>query len=412
VPPVTAPRAILLVRNAFTHDARVLRAAHSLRDRGYEPLVVSVMSTHVRRATEVVDGVAVLRLDPRSPFRPLRRLVRRPRLVSSSSRSRSPARSADALSLPAPLLRFHRLLRTADFYRRAFRVVRRERPVLLQCNDYNTMWVGVLTRLTSRTAVVYDSHELWPDRNGRPEPRWWLMACEALFVRVAHVVMVASPGYADVMARRYRIPRPIVVLNVPRAPLARPAAVAARPDLAVYVGGMQAHRGLEPAIQALALVPGLELRLLGPGRSDYRAGLRDLAVREGVTDRVDFAGIVPPGEVLDAVRDAAFGLALFEPTCLSHRLVAPNKLYEYTAAGVPVLTSDLPVMRAFVEEWGLGAVAPSSAPSDVAAAMRQLLDPETNLELRHRTVAAAAQVTWARERQSLDAAYDCALAAA
>ena len=57
--------------------------------------------------------------------------------------------------------------------------------MLVHCNDYNTMWVGVLARLWyGRTAVVYDSHELWPDRNLRPEPRWWLMLCEALFVRV------------------------------------------------------------------------------------------------------------------------------------------------------------------------------------------------------------------------------------
>jgi len=404
-----APRAVLLVRNAFTHDARVLRAAHALRDRGYEPLVVAVMSTEVRRASEVIDGVAVVRLDPRSPFGKMRRLFRLGRPTAALPPSgRHPG---SASSIPTPLLRVHRLLRTADFYRRAYGVVRRERPVLLQCNDYNTMWVGVLARLTSRTAVLYDSHELWPDRSGRPEPRWWLMACEALFVRAAHVVTAASPGYADVMARRYRIRRPVVVLNVPAAPPPRPATPAADADLAVYVGGLQAHRGLETAIEALAVVPGLRLRLLGPGREDYRAVLSKLAVQRGVADRVDFAGAVRPSEVLAAVRGAAFGLALFEPTCLSHRLVAPNKLYEYTAAGLPMLTSDLPVMRAFVDQWGLGAVAASGAPTDVAAAMRELLDPEANLELRHRAVAAAAQVTWARERQKLDAAYDAALAA-
>lgn len=404
------PRAILLVRNAFTHDARVLRAAHALRERGFEPLVVAVMSNDVRRATEVVGGVAVLRLDPSSPFGALRRLAlrRSPAPAAATTAART---VSVAPAVPGPLLRLHRLLRTVDFYRQAFGVVRRERPALLQCNDYNTMWVGVLARLTGGTAVVYDSHELWPDRNGRPEPRWWLLACEALFVRAAHVVLAASPGYADVMARRYRVDRPVVVLNVPPAPPPRPAAPATEPDLAVYVGGLQAHRGLEVAIEALSLMPGLRLRLLGPGRADYRAGLEALARRAGVADRVDFAGTVLPGEVLDAVRGAAFGLALFEPTCLSHRLVAPNKLYEYTAAGVPALTSDLPIMRAFVERWGLGAVAASGSSADVAAAMRGLLAPARNLELRHRTVEAAAHVTWAREREALVAAYDRALVA-
>ncbi len=402
---------MLLVRNAFTHDARVLRAAHALEERGLDPLVVAVMSTTVRRAAERVEGLPVLRLDPTSPFAVLRRVSRRRRRGLGATPGATTRPAADAASVPGPLLRLHRLLRTADFYRRAYGVVRRERPVLVHCNDWNTMWVGVLVRLASRTAVVYDSHELWPDRNGRPEPRWWLLACEAVFVRVAHVVVVASPGYADVMTRRYRMPRPAVVLNVPPAPPPAPAAPAAAPDLAVYVGGLQPHRGLEPAIKALALVPGLRLRLLGPGREDYRAGLRVLAARNEVSDRVEFARAVLPSEVLAGLRDAAFGLALFEPMCLSHRLVAPNKVYEYMAAGIPVLAADLPVMRAFVEEWGLGALT-STEPVTVAAGMRQLLDPAVNLELRRRAVAAAAEVTWARERTVLEDAYDRALAAA
>ena len=93
--------------------------------------------------------------------------------------------------------------------------MREQRPALIHCNDYNTMWVGVAARAMGGTAVLYDSHELWPDRNLRPEPRWWLLACESLFVRCAHRVITASPGYAEVISRRYRIEPPKVVRNIP-----------------------------------------------------------------------------------------------------------------------------------------------------------------------------------------------------
>jgi hypothetical protein len=56
--------------------------------------------------------------------------------------------------------------------------------------------------------VVYDSHELWADRNGRIESRRALIALEALWVRLAHATITTSPGYAEVLARRYRVPRP------------------------------------------------------------------------------------------------------------------------------------------------------------------------------------------------------------
>ena len=157
------------------------------------------------------------------------------------------------------LTRLHRWLRTLDFYRRAIRVFTQQRPALVHCNDYNTMWVGVWARLRGGTAVVYDAHELWPDRNLRPEPRWWLLACEALFVRAAHRTLTASPGYARVMSRRYRVPAPTVVRNIPAVDSAgggEGERSAEGDGAVVYVGALTRNRGLEVAIEALAEVPG------------------------------------------------------------------------------------------------------------------------------------------------------------
>jgi glycosyltransferase involved in cell wall biosynthesis len=401
------------VRNPFIHDARVLRAAHVLRERGLEPLVVAVMSTEVRRAREEQQGIAVLRLDPTSPVAALRSRLRR-RAASGMPDVPAPGHVARPRRRAGrAAVRLHRWMRTIDFYRRAWSAVRVHRPALLQCNDYNTMWVGVLARLLRRgTAVVYDSHELWPDRNQRPEPRWWLLACEALFVRAAHVVVAASPGYADVMARRYRTRRPLVVRNIPAAPPPRAAEPATEPGVAVYAGALTAHRGLEQAIDALALVPELRLRLHGPGRPEYVDGLFARARAAGVDGRLERRETVAPGDVVAALRGAALGLALFQPMCLSHRLVAPNKVFEYLAAGLPSLASDLPVMTAFVNGHGVGRTVDAQDVEAIAAAARALLDPEENLARRRAVVAAAREVTWEREREVLDAAYARALAAA
>ena len=176
------------------------------------------------------------------------------------------------------------------------------------------MWVGVAARAMGGIAVVYDSHELWPDRNLRPEPRWWLLACESLFVRCAHGTITASPGYAEVMARRYRITPAAGGSQHPRLQARSPAersgragsqASAAEPDrdsLALYVGALTSGRGLEISIRALALVPGARLRLLGPGRSTTTGpSSRSWRAREGVAERVEFAGAVPPQKLLDAI---------------------------------------------------------------------------------------------------------------
>ena len=75
---------------------------------------------------------------------------------------------------------------------------------------------------------------------------------------------------------------------------------------------------------------------------------------EGVSDRVEFAAPVPPGKVVESIREAGAGLALIQPVCLSYRMSLPNKLFEYLAAGVPVLASDLPAIGALVPKHGIG----------------------------------------------------------
>ena len=83
-----------------------------------------------------------------------------------------------------------------------------------------------------------------------------------------------------------------------------------------------------------------------------------------------------PEEVVSALAGAAMGLCLIQPICRSYELTLPNKLYEYAAAGVPVLASDLPVIASTVREWDAGEVVPPADPAAIAAGMARLLDPD------------------------------------
>lgn len=410
--------ALIILRAPGAHDSRVMREAGTLRELGYRPLILGVVSEQVRELRTVQDGTPIIRLAPTSPFAWIRSLMRRSGPAPTPTPS---AAGGEEAPLMTAAIRLHRWLRTLDFYRHAIGVVRRTRPALIHCNDYNTMWVGVAARAMGGIAVVYDSHELWPDRNLRPEPRWWLLACEALFVRCAHGTITASPGYADVMARRHRITKPKVVRNIPASRSGDAAGRATGPvrassgnnhSLALYVGALTSGRGLETSIKAMALVPGARLRLVGPGRDDYRAGLVELARREGVAERVEFAGAVPPQKLLDTISTACVGLALIQPVCLSYRMSLPNKLFEYVAAGVPVLGSDLPAIGPLVREYEIGLVAQPDQVADVASKLSEMLEPRRNDAFRVATRKAAQRLNWDRESRLLVDAYVEAAAAA
>ena len=418
-------RALLVVRNTFEHDARVLRAALTIKRLDFDVTVLAVRGARGAPAVEERDGVHVVRVGPSGG------LARRAYAALTRTGGRTPSglaveaaagteaaerrRAAGATSLArAGAARLVRWATTLDFYARGIAAVRRLRPELVQCNDYNTMWIGVAARLMHRSAVVYDSHELWPDRNMRPEARWWLLACEALFARAAHAVVMTSPAHAEVLARRYRVPEPVVVRNIP-AEAARPRSGDdrdGRDPVAIYVGGVLRHRGIEQSIRALASVGALRLRLLGPVESGYRAELEDLARSAGVHDRVEFSPPVPPTEVVDALAGADVGLALFQPVCLSHRLVLPNKLFEYVRAGLPVVGSNLPMIARFVDDHDVGATVDPEDTDGIAAALAATVAPERNEALRAAAERAGRSLDWRKERELLADVYRDALAGA
>jgi hypothetical protein len=84
---------------------------------------------------------------------------------------------------------------------------------------------------------------------------------------------------------------------------------------------------------------------------------------------------VPPHDVSWFLRTADIGLIpiLRYP---SHEMALPNKVFEYTFAGLPVVTSDMPTLTEFVGQTGIGEVFRAEDPADLAAKVSRILaDP-------------------------------------
>ena len=133
-----------------------------------------------------------------------------------------------------------------------------------------------------------------------------------------------------------------------------------------------AGRGLEELVDAIGLVPAVQLVMLGSG------------VEEGaLRARADAAGAsvlilppVAPGLVEAYAASADVGVSPILPSCLNYRYSLPNKLFQYMAAGIPVVASDFRQVRAVVEGSGAGVVVDTTNPKAIANGIRQVLaDP-------------------------------------
>lgn len=395
------PRVAVVVRNPVTYDARVLRTAGALRDAGAQVTVVGLLDAdHVESETR--EGIEIRRVTPGwwllSLIDALLRMPLPPKLRVALRRAlRKPRRSAYAWA----------------FQKVAAREMASVRPAVYHCNDIHTAWTGILADRRHRAPFIYDAHEIYAHQHlvARTLRRRMLVwFTESIVLRRCAAAITVNDSLAAWYARAYKVARPTVVRNVPDVrPQAEMPDAPHMPDAPtiLYVGSITSGRGIETAVAALGHLPDVHLALLG--RVSAPAEMRKIEAtieRYGVGSRVHMLGPVRPDQVVQVASRATVGLVLIEDVGLSYHFSLPNKLFECAHAGLPVVASDLPEIRAVVEGYGTGLICDPSDPLEVARAIRRLLE---DAALREGCVqgarAAAARFRWDVESESLIGLY-------
>src|SRR5680860_1608630 len=310
-------RIAMLLHKSVEHDSRVRREARALAEDGHEVTVL-----HLPREPGELDG-------PLDGYRV--RSVTPPPWV----RRRLPA----SLYRPLFLLGFVRALRAA-------------RPDAVHAHDVAMLAPGAIGAALTGARLVYDSHEY---AAGVPyRERGWALfvtTLQRLLIRRCDAVITVSDGIADRLRDDHQLDRrPAVVRNVPdpeaydaafRAPdLRATLGVSAGAPLIVHLGAAAIDRGCDALVRALAHMPDAHLVFLGADDAGYVEGLRSIAAEADVDDRVHFHPSVPIAHVRSYAEQADVGVSLLDDSCENHRLALPNKVFEYLAAGVPVVASD------------------------------------------------------------------------
>jgi glycosyltransferase involved in cell wall biosynthesis len=286
------------------------------------------------------------------------------------------------------------------------------RPDVIQANDLDTLLPGWVASRLLRAGLVYDSHELYLETEhllGRPRELAIWGAIERRIAPKADAVITVAPTIARELEARYGIARVHLVRNLPRydgGTDVRPLLPDRSPERPVLLhqGYLQKGRGLGPMVEALRFLPEARLVFLGEGSEE--AATREAARRAGVAERVIFRAPVALGELLAHTRSADIGLVLYEGRGLNYRYALPNKLFEYIMAGVPVLASDLPEMRAIVAPRGVGRLIDDTTPEGIARAAREMLADRAALAaMSARCREAARELCWESQEKTLVEIY-------
>ena len=215
--------------------------------------------------------------------------------------------------------------------------------------------------------LVFDSRELYthlPATVGRPWVKITWSILLYLYARRADCVYTVSESIAQHLRKYFRLNTVHVMRNVPGPHsitssnyLRKQLNLTPDTKIILHQGNMQEHRGIFTMIKAMFSVENAVLVFMGDGPS--KAGAEKAVWAMNLGHKIRFIDPVPPDQLLSVTASADIGLTLLEDCCLNHRYALPNKLFEYLAAGVPVIASDLPEITQIIEKFDVGCVVPS-----------------------------------------------------
>lgn len=270
-----------------------------------------------------------------------------------------------------------------------------------------------LLKRTTGAAVIYDMHEDYAARAGvegtvlRALERW-------AFRWVDHVIVVDDQ--LEQRLSQHKAPCTKIANYTRIGPADSQKIKSADSEgtdgpLRLIQSGYQSEkRGLFTMLELASMLGPEEASLTLAGRCNYpeaRAKAEQTVAQRGMevyTHLLGWESFLPHEQIADAYSQADVGLVMWHPDPNHTRI--PTKFYEYLQYGLPIVCSDFPLWRSFVEAHGCGAVVP---PGDAAAAARVLqhwrADPDAYHACAQAAQAAAPRFRWTRVAPVLESVY-------
>jgi glycosyltransferase involved in cell wall biosynthesis len=382
------------VLNPARTDQRVLREATALADAGYSVTIVDIEHDRSRPREETLRGVR------------FKHIMLPDRLRKHYTPANRPAWLA---------------FKALRVWRALFAVTTTPADVY-HAHDTTALPACLVAARLRRKPLIFDAHEL-PLAQPHVERLHLVHAVSAWFIRLAlarcAAVVTVSPSLVPVLQRLYGGPRAEVVRNVPvyQPPvqsdrLRERLGLSAQTHIALYQGGIQTDRALDVLVHAARyLDPDIVIVLMGNG--PQAAMIEHLIGEESVGDRAKLLPAVPYEELLSWTASADLGLILYRASeSLNVRYCLPNKLFEYLAAGVPILASELDAVAELLARYDAGDVIHTLEPRAIAHAIAAMVADRGAWMRMHESALTAARtdLNWETEKEQIVALYERVLA--
>jgi glycosyltransferase involved in cell wall biosynthesis len=272
--------------------------------------------------------------------------------------------------------RFKRIfLRAYEVYR----IARNAKADIYHFHDPELLPYGFLIKMTTHAKVIYDSHECYPEdlQNKEWLPKYLRIPVAKIYkfiedigVRKFDMVVAATPY---IHKRFEGIAKKIITVNnYPKLQEFRSESdtnPSIKRDGVCYVGAISEIRGILPFLDSLANVnPDVKVYVAGTFATE---NIKKLVFAHSNWARVEYSGQVNRMEIRNIYEKSFAGIVNFL-RAPNHEFSQPNKLFEYMAAGMPVIASDFQLWKDIIEPTACGITVKPDSASEIANAITAL----------------------------------------
>jgi len=301
----------------------------------------------------------------------------------------------------------------AEFNIRLFFFLLFKRFDVLTSNDLDTLLSNYIVSLIRNKPLVYDSHEYFtevPEIIHRPiVQKTWKLIEKFTFPKVKYSFTV-SDSIAELFEKKYG-KRPLVVRNIPKSSTI--IKKYSRKDLKLpedkfiiilQGAGINVQRGAEEAVEAMLNIENAILLIVGSG--DIIDTLKEMTKIMNIQDKVIFRPKQEYPLLMQYTLNSDIGLSIDKDTNVNYRFSLPNKIFDYIRAEIPILASDLIEIKKLITKYNIGDFIPSHDPVDISKKLNQIIrDPNQVRKWKENIHFASKELTWENEAKNIEKVY-------
>jgi glycosyltransferase involved in cell wall biosynthesis len=280
-------------------------------------------------------------------------------------------------------------------------------------HDPDLLFVGLFLKKYTKKPVIYDNHDPYVEAILQREwlPFWLRPIVSKIFDPIER--SIANHLSTTIVAndiQKNRFPQAVLVRNYPDIEPFQMVSNGKRESRQlIYAGSISEARGIfDLVVIADFLVHrDINLSVLGPFPNQELAfQVCQLVERHNLQKMVEFEGRVPYHRIVNGLQEASIGLIPFR-NVPDHLIIIPTKMFEYMAAGLPIVASDLPPIQRYMAEINCGLLVEPANPRAFAQAIEYLLDnpDEARRMGKNGRRAVIEKYNWSSEAQKLLSLY-------